>query len=113
MSTSTPNPPPCCRHGDPFGFCEPSWAALAARTKLSPQEVQIARLIVAGESDKEIATALGMAKWTVRTHLTRLFKKLKPFGVKRREDVAPKLTVLHNAWLDEAPSRCPRYQVSQ
>lgn len=43
------------------------------RVKLTPRQRQIARLVVFGCSDKEIALRLGMSYGTVRTHLHRAY----------------------------------------
>jgi DNA-binding CsgD family transcriptional regulator len=42
---------------------------------LSDRELQIVQLLAEGHSDKAIAQSLGMSKWTVRTHMTRMFEK--------------------------------------
>jgi DNA-binding NarL/FixJ family response regulator len=47
-----------------------------ALADLSVRERQVAELLVAGRSNKEIADALNIADITVRLHLRRLFRKL-------------------------------------
>jgi two-component system, NarL family, nitrate/nitrite response regulator NarL len=80
--------------GDIFGLYEPGSAhppAPAASVRqdglvspgLSNREAQVAQLLVAGLSNKEIAKALGIADITVRLHLRRVFSKL---GARSRTD---------------------------
>lgn len=52
------------------------WRRLTESLALSPRQVQIVRCIVAGMSDKRIALDMDMSVATVRTHVSRLFKKL-------------------------------------
>lgn len=44
---------------------------------LSPREEEIARLVLAGYSNKEIAAALTISVYTVNKHMENLFKKTK------------------------------------
>jgi DNA-binding CsgD family transcriptional regulator len=55
---------------------------------LSPREVEIARLVCAGHSNKIIAGILEISSWTVGTHLRRIFVKL---GVGTRAAMAAKI----------------------
>ncbi len=48
---------------------------------ITPSEVSILQLLQKGLSNKEIAQALGVAEVTVKTHLTKLYRK---FGVHTR-----------------------------
>jgi DNA-binding CsgD family transcriptional regulator len=67
---------------------EPSVAKLCERTPvgcLSVRELEIARMIADGLSDKEIGCRLSVEVSTVRTHIKRIFEKL---GVRRRSGVA-------------------------
>ena len=43
---------------------------------LSPREQSIARLVAQGLPNKCIGKELGISRWTVATHLRRVFKKL-------------------------------------
>jgi len=63
-------------------------AALRERFGLSPREVQIARLIATGLSNRAVAERLGLSPHTVRHHGERVFDKL---GVRARADIAGRL----------------------
>lgn len=43
---------------------------------LTEHQQRVFRRLVEGESNPEIAKALGLAEKTVKTHLTKIFKKL-------------------------------------
>jgi DNA-binding NarL/FixJ family response regulator len=45
---------------------------------LTPREIDIVRLVGAGLGNKEIASRLGVAVTTVRTHLSSVYDKLRP-----------------------------------
>ncbi len=44
---------------------------------LSPRELEIARMVAAGNPNKTIAAVLDISAWTVGTHLRRIFSKLR------------------------------------
>ena len=44
---------------------------------LTARELQIATLVAKGKSNKQIAKQLTISKWTVSTHLRRIYIKLK------------------------------------
>ena len=48
-----------------------------SNVRLTTREAQIARLVAAGRTDKEIAAALAITFATVRTHVDRLFEKFE------------------------------------
>jgi DNA-binding CsgD family transcriptional regulator len=52
------------------------WNRAVIALRLSPQQGRIIELILQAKRDKEIAAALDVNIWTVRTHLTRLFTRL-------------------------------------
>ncbi len=69
------------------GSCRPASADFAgtSETMLSLRELEVARLVGEGLTDKEIALRLAVELSTVRTHLKRAFLKL---GVHRRGGLA-------------------------
>ncbi len=56
-------------------FTEQEWARLQEHLRLPQRQAEIARHIVSGKSDKQIARAMGISITTVRTHVSRLFRK--------------------------------------
>ena len=60
-----------CRLTRPSSRPEP-----AGGVALSPREREIARLVAKGYPDKVIATLLEISKYTVGTHLRRMYQKL-------------------------------------
>lgn len=69
---------------------QPAGPRTAARlTRLTPREREVAGLIAAGASNKEIGSKLGVAERTVKSHLTAIFRKL---GVSDRLRLALRLT---------------------
>ncbi len=49
----------CCpEHGV---FCDEAWAAIAKRLGLPPRQAEVARGLVAGQGDRQIARALGIS----------------------------------------------------
>ena len=52
-------------------------AAAPAAPALSPRELDVLRLVAAGQSNPEIATALFIGDATVKTHLQKVFAKLE------------------------------------
>lgn len=55
--------------------------------RLTGREHLICRLAIGGTPDKEMARQLGISYWTVRTHMSRIFRK---FGVANRVELASK-----------------------
>lgn len=43
---------------------------------LTPREVEVLRLVVAGHSNRAIADQLVISEWTVKSHLTKTYGKL-------------------------------------
>lgn len=57
--------------------------AAVSRLRLTPRQSQVLSLIASGLSDKEVATKLGLAHRTVRTHIDRL---LREHGLRSRTE---------------------------
>jgi DNA-binding CsgD family transcriptional regulator len=51
-------------------------SAQVPRHALSPRELQIARLVADGATNRAIASSLDISLWTVSTHMRRIFAKL-------------------------------------
>jgi len=51
--------------------------AAIASLGLSPRECEILELLASGQSNKEMARALGISPNTVKTHVSRVFEKLE------------------------------------
>jgi len=64
------------------------WYAVGADFRLSPREIQVAKLICAGYCTGEIALALKITQGTAKTHVTRICHKT---SVRRRERLPIKL----------------------
>jgi DNA-binding CsgD family transcriptional regulator len=54
-------------------------------TKLSARELECARLVAKGYSNKEVGQLLGISHWTVAAHIKATFLK---HGVRRRVELA-------------------------
>ncbi len=63
--------------------------------RLSPRELDVVRLVVAGRTNDEIGAALGIGTKTVETHLHRLFGR---FGLASRAELASRAT--REGWLE-------------
>lgn len=53
----------------------PAAAAPLIRDRLSPRELEIARMVAEGHPNKAIAAVLDISTWTVNTYLRRMFAK--------------------------------------
>ncbi len=65
-------------------FSEREWAHLKEHLRLPPRQAEIARHILCGQSDKQIAREMGISLGTVRTHLSRLLGR---FGLGDRVEL--------------------------
>jgi DNA-binding CsgD family transcriptional regulator len=52
---------------------------------LTPKELEAIKLVTAGYSNKEIATAMGISEHTVKFHVANLARKL---GVNKKVEIA-------------------------
>ena len=73
-----------------LGLRLPSREAAAGKRapKLTERETDIARLVAARKSNKEIAAVLGISARTVTTHVANIFSKL---GVTSRGELADRM----------------------
>jgi DNA-binding CsgD family transcriptional regulator len=60
------------------------------RRELSPRELEVARLIAHGRTNRQIAAATGISERTVDTHVGRILRKL---GVVNRAQIASWITL--------------------
>lgn len=67
---------------------------------LSKRERMICSMVVAGQPDKHIASRLGISFWTVRTHMSRIFRKC---GVNNRVELSNLLRGSENSRVRETP----------
>lgn len=65
-------------------FSIDEWKRLADHIELSGRPYQVLQALFEGLNDRDIAERLDMSYWTVRTHLTKLFKK---FNVQDRNEL--------------------------
>ncbi len=59
-------------------------AALVVPDPLTPQELQVARLVVTGRANREVAEALFVSARTIESHLGRIYRKL---GIRSRSQL--------------------------
>jgi DNA-binding NarL/FixJ family response regulator len=67
--------------------------------RLSPREIEIARLIAQGKSNREIAELLYISESTVKNHISNILRKLE---LKDRVDIA---TLVSRARLTESQEK--------
>jgi len=65
-------------------FSEQEWTRIKERLGLPPRQAEILKCVLGGMSDKQVAGATGISVNTVRTHMTRLFRK---FGANDRVEL--------------------------
>ena len=56
---------------------------------ISERELEVLRLLAAGQSNKEIAQRLDVSPNTVKTHVANLFEKLEPSAGAPRRSAGP------------------------
>ena len=71
-----------------LGLRPPAKTPLAGVGTLTGREVDVARLVASRQSNKEIASALGISPRTVSTHLSSIFLKLEVASRGELADVA-------------------------
>jgi len=67
----------------------PSSAKGKPGTSLTPREREVVKLVIAGQTNREIATTFSVSEETVKHHLTRMFQKM---GASNRLELAMKAT---------------------
>jgi len=72
------------------GSTGPSRSSVDLVDTLTPQELQIARLVADGRNNAEAAAAMFLSRKTVETHLTRVYRKL---SVRSRTELTRMLVV--------------------
>jgi DNA-binding CsgD family transcriptional regulator len=68
---------------EPSGAPPPAWRSAVPSDGLSPREVEVLRLLAAGESNSQIARRLGLSPHTVERHVANLYRKI---GARGRAD---------------------------
>ncbi len=56
-------------------FSEQEWTRIKEHLGLPPRQAEILKCVMGGMSDKQVAGVTGISVNTVRTHMTRLFRK--------------------------------------
>ncbi len=51
------------------------WQTVVRAARLSPRQARVTELVMRGLGDRQIAVVMGLSEPTVRTYLTRLFKR--------------------------------------
>ena len=69
----------------------------STRDALTAHELQVARVVSAGASNREAAAALFLSTKTIEFHLARIYRKL---GVRTRTELAALAS--RRGWLDDA-----------
>lgn len=52
------------------------WSYIQRRYHISPRELEVAKLVCHGLSNKEIAEALGIRQGTVKTHIKNIYRRI-------------------------------------
>lgn len=90
-----------------FPIEEELWPQVAASLRLTAQQRRVVELLLTGKRDKQIASELGIAFATVRTHLDRIFARV---GVADRVELI--LKVFATARVVRAGAACRQVCVS-
>jgi DNA-binding NarL/FixJ family response regulator len=69
-----------------------------AEAELTAHELQVARIVAEGASNREAAAALFLSPKTIEYHLAHIFRKL---GIRNRTELAA--TAAARGWLDREP----------
>jgi DNA-binding NarL/FixJ family response regulator len=77
-------------------FSEGEWTRIREHLGLPPRQAEIARHILCGRSDKQIADEMGISVATVRPHLGRLLGK---FGLSDRVELPLYLLARLRDWM--------------
>ena len=56
-------------------FSQEEWTRIKEHLGLPPRQAEILKCVMGGMSDKQVARSTGISVNTVRTHMTRLFRK--------------------------------------
>jgi len=75
LSAATRSPGPAEQSAPGRGPAQPPDQAPPGAEDLTPREVDVLRLIAAGQSNREIARTLFVSEATVKTHVNRIFAK--------------------------------------
>ena len=73
--------------GDGF-FSDRAWAGIVKKLGVSPREGEVARCVLAGLRDWQIAEKLGVSLSTIQTHMCRIYKRL---AIHRRTELVKRI----------------------
>jgi DNA-binding NarL/FixJ family response regulator len=80
-------------------------AQFGAAAGLTPREVEVLRLVASGHKNQTIASALGVARPTVRLHIKHLHRKL---GTADKVELILQLWSFCHTTTDHCPRRLPQ-----
>jgi DNA-binding CsgD family transcriptional regulator len=76
----------CLRALAQCGLADPNAGGQAARWRLTPQEISVARLVATGRTNRQVADELVVSIKTVEYHLANVYGKL---GIRSRQELVP------------------------